>query len=50
MRHLYLPLADTALIYDNSNSSGVLVAERLVDVPLVIHDQYRWKLIEEATQ
>jgi predicted ABC-type ATPase len=50
MRHLYLPLADTALIYDNSDGSGILIAERRTDVPLVVHDKARWSQIEEATQ
>jgi predicted ABC-type ATPase len=50
MRHLYLPLADTAAIYDNSGQRRILIAERESGFPLVIHDQVRWSKIEELTQ
>jgi predicted ABC-type ATPase len=50
MRHIYLPLADLALIHDNSDESGILVAERRGSGPLIIHDEGRWRQIEEATQ
>jgi len=50
MRHLYLPLADTAAIYDNSGQRRILIAERESGFPLVIHDQERWFRIEELTQ
>jgi predicted ABC-type ATPase len=50
MRHIYLPLADLILIHDNSDASGVLIAERRGGAPLVIHDSGRWKQIEEATR
>lgn len=50
MRHLYLPLAHAALIVDNSDEAGALIAEREPDTPLVIHDAARWALIEEATR
>jgi predicted ABC-type ATPase len=50
MRHLYLPLADSAFIYDNSDGSGALIAERQGVVPLTIHDSDRWNRIEEATR
>jgi predicted ABC-type ATPase len=50
MRHLYLPLADVALIVDNSDEGGGLIAEREPDGPFVVHDASRWALIEEATQ
>ena len=49
MRNLYLPLADTAAIYDNSGKRRVLIAEREFGSPLVIHDQARWSDIEELT-
>jgi hypothetical protein len=48
MRHLYLPLAHVALIVDNSDQGGGLIAVRELDGPLVIHDTARWTLIEEA--
>jgi predicted ABC-type ATPase len=49
MRHLYLPLADTAAIYDNSGRRRILIAERESGFPLVIHDRERWTRIEELT-
>jgi predicted ABC-type ATPase len=48
MRQLYLPLADFAFIYDNSDRDGVLVAERRGNDPLVIHDKSRWQQIVET--
>jgi predicted ABC-type ATPase len=45
MRLLYLPLADTAAIYDNSDGQGVLIAERSENSSLVIHDADRWARI-----
>jgi predicted ABC-type ATPase len=50
MKDLYLPLAHAALIVDNSDEEGALIAEREPDAPLVIHDTARWALIEEATR
>ena len=50
MRHLYLPLAHAALIVDNSDEGGGLIAERELDGPFVIHDSARWRMIEEATR
>jgi predicted ABC-type ATPase len=50
MRQLYLPLADFALIYDNSDEVGDLIAERRGAAPLTVHDSDRWNRIEEATR
>jgi predicted ABC-type ATPase len=50
MRHLYLPLVDTALVYDNSDTGGIVIAERRPGAPLVIHDAERWRRIEEMTR
>ena len=50
MRHIYLPLADEAYIYDNSDGSGVLIAERRENSPLIIHARDHWRQIEEATR
>src|SRR5205807_1542788 len=47
MRHLYLPLADSAFIYDNSDGEGVLVVERHGNEPITIHDGGRWNQIEK---
>ena len=49
MRHLYLPLADTAAIYDNSGQQRILIADKESGWPLVVHDQERWSRIEELT-
>jgi predicted ABC-type ATPase len=48
MRRLYLPRVDTALIYDNSDEGGVLIAERRPGDRFVIHDSERWRRIEET--
>jgi predicted ABC-type ATPase len=50
MCHIYLPLVDEAFIYDNSDGSGLLIAERRDATQLIIHDQDRWSRILEATQ
>jgi predicted ABC-type ATPase len=50
LRRLYLPLADIAAIYDNSDEGRVLIAEQLPDVPLVVHDAIRWAMIERASR
>ncbi len=49
MRNLYLPLADVAAIYDNSDDGRVLIAERTPGVPLTVHDAGRWQMIERTT-
>jgi predicted ABC-type ATPase len=48
MRLLYLPLADMAAIYDNSDGHRTLIAERLPKGSLVVHDAARWAKIEGA--
>lgn len=50
MRHLYLPLADVAAIYDNSDRTRRLVAERTAGASFVVHDAARWAAIEEAAR
>jgi predicted ABC-type ATPase len=50
MRHIYLPLADEAYIYDNSDEDGVLIAQQRKNTRIIIHATDRWKQIEEATQ
>jgi predicted ABC-type ATPase len=49
MRRLYLPLADVAAIYDNSDEGRTLIAERIPEASLVIHDAARWAMIEGVT-
>jgi len=48
MRDLYVPLADMALIYDNTNERGDLIASRQLNGPFEVHDRIRWASIEEA--
>jgi predicted ABC-type ATPase len=48
MRDLYLPLADLAFIYDNSDEGRALIAERTPEDLLIIHDERRWALIKGA--
>jgi predicted ABC-type ATPase len=50
MRHVFLPLADVASIYDNSGAYPLLIAEKRSGVPFVARDATRWKLIEDATR
>jgi predicted ABC-type ATPase len=50
MRHIFLPLADVASIYDNSGAYPLLIAEKRSGVPFVVRDATRWKLIEDATR
>jgi predicted ABC-type ATPase len=49
MYRLYLPLADVAAIYDNSDNGRVLIAERTPDRSLAVHDATRWAIIERTT-
>jgi predicted ABC-type ATPase len=49
MRDVYLPFADYAFVYDNSDGDGILIAERKEGAPLVVHDVDRWKQIEESS-
>jgi predicted ABC-type ATPase len=48
MRHLYLPVADVAAIYDNSDGGRTLIAERTPGDFLIVHDAARWAKIEGA--
>lgn len=50
LRLLYLPLADVAVIYDNSDGQGTLIAQRLPNSSLVVHDSSRWAMIERANR
>jgi predicted ABC-type ATPase len=50
MRRRYLPLVDVALIYDNSDNEGGQIAELREDGRLIVYDEARWRLIEEATR
>jgi predicted ABC-type ATPase len=48
MRDFYLPLADEAEIYDNSDNGRILIAEVRARQILVIHDRKRWSRIAEV--
>jgi len=48
MRDFYLPLADAAAIYDNSDAGRILIAERTPEAPLVVYDAVRWAMIEKV--
>ena len=50
MRDFYLPLADSARIYDNSERTQRLVAEKDLTGQLVIHDETVWSKIREVAQ
>jgi predicted ABC-type ATPase len=50
LQQFYLPIADIAYIYDNTDRGGVLIAERQPGSPLVVRDDRRWKLILEANR
>jgi predicted ABC-type ATPase len=47
---LYLPLADEAEIYDNSDKRRILIAERREGGTLLVHDSRRWARIRKAAQ
>ena len=47
---LYLPLADTAKIYDNSDGTGLLLANKTRETGLVIHDRIRWANLKESSE
>jgi predicted ABC-type ATPase len=46
----YLPLADEAEIYDNSERQRVLIAEKREGQPLFINDSERWAQFEETAR
>jgi predicted ABC-type ATPase len=49
MRHLYLPLADDATIYDNRDRNLRVVARQAPGFPLKVMDEEIWARIEEMT-
>jgi predicted ABC-type ATPase len=48
MRNLYLPLADEAEIYDNTDRRRILIAEKREGLAFHVHDPARWAMIEEV--
>lgn len=48
MRLLYLPMVDTALIYDNSGPAERFIADRPAGGHLTIYDPACWALIEQV--
>jgi predicted ABC-type ATPase len=49
VRH-YLPLADEAEIYDNTDRHRVLIAEKREGLGLIVHDSERWTRISEVAR
>jgi len=49
MLHLYLPLAETAAIYDNSQRRRVLIAVKESGFPMRILDQRLWSEVEKSS-
>jgi predicted ABC-type ATPase len=47
MRNIYLPLAEDAEIYDNTDGRRILIAEKRAGGSLVVYDPDRWRRIEE---
>jgi predicted ABC-type ATPase len=50
MRNVYLPIADVAAIYDNSDEGRALIAEQEPGLPFTVYDAVRWAMIERASQ
>jgi predicted ABC-type ATPase len=50
LQRLYLPIADIAYIYDNTDEGGILIAERQPDHALVVCDDRRWRQILESNR
>jgi len=50
LQQLYLPIADIAYIYDNTDQGGILIAERQPGQTLMVCDDRRWKRILEANR
>jgi predicted ABC-type ATPase len=48
MVQLYLPLADRANIYDNTDSPAVLIASKTPDTGIEVHDVEGWTSLREA--
>lgn len=49
MRHVFLPLADVAAVYDNSVEPPVLILEKESVSTFAVRDPTRWRFIEDAT-
>ena len=50
LQQVYLPIADIAYIYDNSDEGGILIAERQPGQALVVCDDQRWRRIVRANR
>jgi predicted ABC-type ATPase len=50
LQRLYLPIADIAYIYNNTDEGGTLIAERRSGQDLVVCDDQRWRRILEANR
>jgi predicted ABC-type ATPase len=50
LRESYLPMADVAAVYDNSDKGRRLIVERQPGQRLRVHDEETWKQIESVTR
>jgi predicted ABC-type ATPase len=50
LQQIYLPIADIAYIYDNTDEGGILIAERQPGQALVVCDDRRWRRIVRANR
>jgi predicted ABC-type ATPase len=50
LQQLYLPIADIAYIYDNTDEGGILIAERQPGQDIMVSDHRRWGRILEANR
>ncbi|HUZ11579.1 MAG TPA: hypothetical protein VMU93_01845 [Caulobacteraceae bacterium] len=48
LRRFYLPLADIAAIYDNSDKGRVSIAEKTPESGLILRDPVRWAAVQGA--
>ena len=45
LRELYLPMADNAAVYDNTDGNRVLVVQKVPERGLIVYDEARWQRI-----
>jgi predicted ABC-type ATPase len=45
---LYIPIADTWFLYDNSSRNPVLIAQKTMDQSFKIMDEHLWEIIREV--
>jgi predicted ABC-type ATPase len=50
VRRFYLPLADFAMISDNTDGERAVIAEKIEGGSLVVHDERRWSRFREISK